>query len=109
MMRCTYGLDRAALPAATAPAPAFAACFFFDAMALLGSAPCGETYPERANRTGGRAGKAPRERLKATAGKAPSAAWRRPARAADGAQGWGAGARGARPRAPRRGRGRRCR
>src|SRR3954454_21100589 len=34
-MRCTYGFDRAAWAAPTAPAPALAAFFFLDAMALL--------------------------------------------------------------------------
>src|SRR3954470_7797457 len=36
--RCTYGFDRAAWAAPIAPAPALAAFFFFDAMALLESA-----------------------------------------------------------------------
>src|SRR3954454_14418546 len=37
-MRCTYGFDRAAWAAPIAPAPALAAFFFLDAMALLESA-----------------------------------------------------------------------
>src|SRR3954454_23095933 len=43
--RCTYGLFRAAWAAPIAPAPALAAFFFFDAMALLESACLGATIP----------------------------------------------------------------
>ena len=44
--RWTYGFERTALPAAYAPAPAFAA-FFFAAIALLGSACCGHSTRSR--------------------------------------------------------------
>src|SRR3954465_15796498 len=46
--RCTYGLFRAAWAAPIAPAPALAAFFFFDAMALLeigGFGLAGRTIP----------------------------------------------------------------
>src|SRR3954470_14509205 len=48
--RCTYGFDRAAWAAPSAPAPALAAFFFFDAMALLESACLGASIPGERHR-----------------------------------------------------------